>query len=56
MRLVNCFCQHMVHFVNSVIRENNDPHFVGLKKLIFSIVSVNEIYGMQMHLFVNVIL
>lgn len=34
-----------------------DPYFVGLEKtFIFPIVSVNEMYGMQMLLFVNVIL
>lgn len=57
LRLLNCFHQHVVHCVNRDIREKNDPYFVGLKKLLFfQIVSVNEIYGMQMLSFVNVIL
>lgn len=47
----------MVQCVNSVITEKNDPYFVGLKKLLFfqSFQSM-KIYGMQMLLFVNVIL
>lgn len=52
-----CFCQHVVHCMNSDISENNDPYFVGLERtFIFPVVSVNEINGMQMLLFVNVIL
>lgn len=41
----------------ATFEKKNDPYFVGLKKLLFfQNVSVNEIYGMQMLLFVNVIL
>lgn len=54
---LNNFSQHVVHCMNSDIGVKNDPFFCWSEEnFIFPIVSVNEISGMQMLLFVNVIL